>query len=83
MVGHLFYDAESSYEGNAAIKKETNEFLSVLATDNNHNRGLSDPVCLCNPRILLGGSSDNLENVKASKTSFISAVLFIQRFVAQ
>lgn len=55
-------------------KKETDEFLSVHVTDNNHNRGLADLVCLCNLLILLEGSSDNLENVKASKTSFISAV---------
>lgn len=60
----------------AQIEKETNEFLSVHVTNNNHNRGLSDLVCLCNLLILLEGSSDNLENVKASKTSFISTVIY-------
>lgn len=58
----------------AKINKETNEFLSAHVTYNNHNRGLPDLVCLCNPLILLEGSSDNLENVKASKTSLTSTV---------
>lgn len=57
--------------------EKANEFLSVHVTDNNHNGGGSDLVCLCNLLILLEGSSDNLENIKASKTSFISTVLYI------
>lgn len=63
----------------AKMNKETNEFLSAHVTYNNHNRGLPDLVCLCNPLILLEGSSDNLENVKASKTSLISTVITIYR----
>lgn len=77
VVGHFFHDAEGSY------MEKANEFLSVHVTDNNHNRGVSDLVCLCNLLILLEGSSDNLENIKASKTSFISTVLYIQTFVGQ
>lgn len=65
-------------------------------TDSNHNRGLSDLVCLCNPLSLLEGSSDNLETsfnfkvensanavFEASETRFISAMLNIQTFVGQ
>lgn len=62
-------------------RKQISFFL--YASDNKHSRGASDLVCLCNLLILLEGSSDNLKNGKSSKTSFMSAVLYVRTFVGQ